>query len=90
MLNYYCDTILPFILVFTGSASTNITKAGFESNHAYRSSECMENDVFLPLPSIIVPFELIVAFISKVGKSKNLIAIAGFLILNRSFEKWIS
>lgn len=77
------------MLVFTGSASTNITIAGLVSNHACKSSECIENVVFLPLPNTTVPSGFRFAFISRVGKSMNLMAIAGFLTLYKSFEKLI-
>jgi hypothetical protein len=83
------NNFIPFILVFPGSASTNMTQAGLASKLACRSSECIEKQVFLPLPNITLPSGANLALISKVGKSINLIANAGLLMLYKSFEKFI-
>lgn len=74
------------MLVLPGSASMNMTVAGLASKFAARSSECIEKQVFLPLLMITLPSAVNSARISNVGKSINLIAIVGFLMLNRSFE----
>jgi hypothetical protein len=58
-----------------------MTIAGLATREASRSSECIENVVFFPELRVSSPSLSILALINKVGKSINLIAIAGFLTL---------
>ena len=80
---------LAMILVLDGSASTSITYAGLVNNKPCKSSESILKLHFLPVLRCIHP-TYILAFITKVGKSKNLIAIPGLLTLTMSLHSPIS